>query len=445
MKSDLLQDAIGEVREDYVLDAETAVGEKRDAETVTGNKRDADVTEGKIRDADTIAGKERNTEAVVEKKRNADAGAGKKRYGWMKWGAAAAFLCLIGMGAGLALSDKGGNHVLQWDASFAAEQYFKYSDGEEMVSSNGMSDSVIPYAESRYFSDQREKLENEDVLPQMPNHLMSAFRADYNADGSLYSLVLAWHRRDREGTENYSDLIVTAGYEEVPSIEDCIAIEIDENGNVLGPAVTVTERDGIPIIAKGGEGRDKTLTFQTENGWYQITGSWNDNYNDVVALLDWFWDHPIDFTLFPMEKGDHYTYCGYSEVPDAFAEYLPAFTDFGYFCQEANLTLKNGVPVYFEGHYLSNVTAEQAESGEYTIGENGCYSIHWCLDTEPDAYDLENCIGRLGELQKEQVLNLLPPDSVTTETRIRFMQGDSVVTIYASDVGEAWKLMESLR
>ena len=132
-------------------------------------------------------------------------------------------------------------------------------------------------------------------------------------------------------------------------------------------------------------------------------------------------------------------------MPDAFAEYLPAFGDFGYVCQEANITLKNGVPADFEGHYLSNVTAEQAESGEYTVGEDGCASIHWCLETEPGFYDLEQCIGRLEELQEEQVLNLMPPDAVTTETRIKFMQGGYVVTIYASDLAEVWKLIDSLR
>lgn len=110
--------------------------------------------------------------------------------------------------------------------------------------------------------------------------------------------MLSWQRRDLEGLENYSDISVMVGYEEIPEIQDCIFVELDENGNIVEPAVTVTERDGVKIIARGNEDRDKTITFQNEYGWYQISASWNDTYEDAVSLLDWFWEHPIDFDDF---------------------------------------------------------------------------------------------------------------------------------------------------
>lgn len=252
MRSDLLQDAIGEVREDFVLDAETHVA--------------------------------------------------RKKPKLARWGMAAAGLFLVAAGVKIALLHQPVNHVQQWNDAFKAEQYFRYSDMGD-IASTSESDSyfTIPYAESRFFSDWREELEEGSVLPPMDTYPMFTLQANYNADGSLYSLVMSWHRRDQTGTDNYSDLTVMAGYDEVPVITDCIAVEIDEEGNVLEPAVTVTERDGIRIIAQGKEGRDKTLTFQTENGWYRISGSWNDSFDSVAGLLDWFWEHPVSFEVFRME------------------------------------------------------------------------------------------------------------------------------------------------
>lgn len=64
-------------------------------------------------------------------------------------------------------------------------------------------------------------------------------------------------------------------------MEDTIIYEIDDNGNIIPPAVTVTERDGIQIIAEGKENWKKTITFQNDSGWYQMKGSFNDNYTAV--------------------------------------------------------------------------------------------------------------------------------------------------------------------
>lgn len=425
MKSDILQDAIGEVMDDYI----------QDAHAVT-------MTENNLLKRHTL---------------------------WLKWGAALACLCVIMAGVTLVFHQQmgapfqqggipfwqkngdgqGNNHVQQWDADFSADQYFAYSNSKDIVSKSSISDSALPYTESRHFSSQREQLEAEGILPPMDAYPQFRLQGNYYTDGSLYSLELEWSSRNQEDISAYSTLTVTAGYDEVPSIQDCIFIEVDENGNVLEPAVTVTERDGIRIIAKE-ENRRKTLTFQTEKGWYQITGSWNDSYEAVAELLDWFWTHPIDFDLFPMEKGDHYTSSRYTEMPDSealqgLAAYLPSFEAFGFACQEVYVTSKNGTPISFEGHFISGVTDEQLESMEYTVGEERCTTIHWCLDAEPETYEWEGCIGNLEELRESQIRSLMPVDEVTTEIKISFTQGNCVITVYTSDVGEAWKLIDSLR
>lgn len=49
------------------------------------------------------------------------------------------------------------------------------------------------------------------------------------------------------------------------------------------------KRDGVQIVTTGTQNTDKTINFQNETAWYQITGTWNDSYESVVELLDWVW------------------------------------------------------------------------------------------------------------------------------------------------------------
>ncbi len=367
---------------------------------------------------------------------------------WTKWVAAAACLCLVA-GSIFLFADKmdqGRNHIQTWKASYTAADYFKYAGtGKGQSDEKSLADAAMPYAESRDFSGGRGRMEEDGMIPLVENHRLFLAQANYNDDGSLYSIELFWQRRDPEGLENYSDYIVIAGYEEVPQVEDCVVVETDENGTVLEPAVTVTERDGIQIIARGREDQKKTITFQNETGWYQIAGSWNDSYEDVVALFEWFWDHPIDFSQFKREAGDLYTYTTLRETPDAFSDSLPDFSAYGFVCESSIVTLKNGLPTAFEGFYVSNVTEEQAENGEYTAGENDVVQIHWCLKAEPDDYDLEGCIGEIKSISRNQILRLGPPDNVTTQTRIQLRQDDCVLIIFTTDIGRAWELIESIR
>ena len=363
---------------------------------------------------------------------------------WTKWVAVAACLCLA-IGGILHITntmDHGENHIQTWKKSYTAADYFRYADtGEGPSAEKSIADSAIQYAESRSFSDDRGQMEENGAIPTMESHPLFYAQAHYNDDESIYSIVMSWHRRDLD----YSDLRVIAGYKEVPEIEDCVFVEIDENGKVLEPAVTVTERDGVQIIARGREDQGKTITFQNETGWYQISGSWNDSYEDVAALLEWFWDHPIDFSQFKQDAGDLYMYTTLKEMPNVFSDSLPDFSAYGFVCGSSTVTLKNERPVAFEAVYVSNVTGEQAENGEYTAGENGVEQIHWCLKAEPDFYDLAGCIGEIESVSEDQVLNLVPADNVTTQTKIQLRQGDYVVIIYTTDISQAWKLIESIQ
>ena len=364
----------------------------------------------------------------------------KKRY--VKWLGLAACLCIVLTGVFAMMGRNTDNTVQHWDAGYQAEEYFRFCMGsasETADSGLSLDVSAMPYSQSRWFSDERIALESEGVIPEIQSHPLFDCAARYNEDGSLYCVEISWHRRDIDGLENYSDLKVTAGYQEVEIIRDCIEVEIDSQGNVLEPAVTVTERDGVSITARGGKDKEKAITFQNDSGWYQISGSWNDDFDSVVQLLDWFWEHPLDFSRFPIEAGDDYTGSTLEQTPDAFAQYLPDFEAFGFVEEESHVLLKNGVPVRFEGHYTANVSRELVKAHDY-YGQEGYTTMHWCITSEPDAYDLLGCVGELEELTEQKVLNILENSS-----KISFSQNGNIVTVYPGNAQEAWMLINSLQ
>ncbi|WP_310601513.1 hypothetical protein [Anaerosporobacter sp.] len=370
-----------------------------------------------------------------------------KKPSWIKWGTLAACFCLIIAGASVLFKqdfeqdynqeESSGHTVLQWSDNFQAEDYFKYNSAASDDVSESKSDAAPPYAETRFFSDNRKQYENDFLIPIIDSHPLFDCAAHYNSDGSLFSIELSWHRRGE--TEDYSDLTIIAGHQEVEMIEDCIFVEIDEQGNIVEPTITVTNRDGIQIVSEGKAGQKKKITFQNESGWYQIVGSWNDDYDSIVMLLDWLWEHPIDFTRFSMEAGDCYTSVLLDEYPDAFSNYLPDFESFGFIASETHLLLKNGVPVSFEGHYVAHVEESLVMAGNY-YDVQGHTKMHWCFNTEPDIYDLQRCLGELDTMTEDIV-----KDALSKESSIAFTWGDNVVIIYPDSPDEAWELIASLQ
>jgi hypothetical protein len=223
----------------------------------------------------------------------------------------------------------------------------------------------------------------------------------------------------------YSDLSITAGVQAVETIQDTVFVEVDEDGNIVPSAVTVTDRDGVQIVAEGNENRDKTLTFQNDTGWYQITGSWNDSYGSVAELLDWVWEHPIDFDLFDMSLGVEYTYSNLDEYPDALADYIPDFDALGYVLGDHYVGLKDGEPIRFEGHYY-------AGSDEGT-------EVHWCVDTELDPYYQQESLGDISQLTEQLIT-----DTLSDGGSFAFTIGDCFIQVYTKDAHGAWLAVETL-
>jgi hypothetical protein len=360
-----------------------------------------------------------------EKRRTA---AKAKKPAWLKWGAMAACLCLVTAVCAVHLtsSKNSGKPVLQWSKGFSAADYFAYNEGNESgTPSVSQSDSSIiaPYAAERSFSDDRAQMEEDGVIPEMPDYPCFDCYGRYNEDGSIYSVTFAWGQRG----DTYSNLEITAGLQEVEMIQDCILVEVDENGNIVSPAVTVTERDGVSIVAEGNENRDKTLTFQNDSGWYQIAGSWKDSYESVAELLDWVWEHPIDFERFDMSLGVEYTYrFTLEEYPDDLSDYIPDFETMGYVLSDNFLSLKDGEPVSFEGHYTPDEGTE----------------ILWYVNKEPDYYDKQASLGDISELTEQLVTDTLSEDG-----RFSFTTGDCLILVFAKEAQahDAWLAVESLK
>lgn len=321
--------------------------------------------------------------------------------------------------------------VQPWTAELSPADYFKFCGLEEEVAI--MADSMLPYTTSRDFSDRRSRLEAEEVIPRMEEYRNFYCSASYNEDGSLYNITFSWHRRD----EMYSDLSFIASYREAAEIEDCIVIELDEQGNVITPAVTVTEREGILIVAEGNENRNKTVTFQNDQGWYQIKGSFNDSYEPLIELLDWLWEHPVDFSRFTMEAGDTITWAQLPEHPHAFAGYIPDFAAYGFTEEWHTLTLKNGVPFHFEANYVAHADAAKVQESAYYDTE-GWTNIHWCIDTEQDYYILRESLGELRDLTEQAVTAAIENDH-----KLVFTWDGYMIQIFSNTPQELWQVLQS--
>lgn len=363
----------------------------------------------------------------------ADTKPNKKNTIWIRWAAMAACLCLVAAGAFRISSGKNSRPVLQWSAGFRPESYFQYNMDTDVTPSF---DSIaqIPYAAFRDFSDFRSRMEADGVIPAMPNHPLYTCTARYLEDGSISCVTFFWQQRG----DAYSDLSITAGYRELEQVQDCIYVEIDDRGNIVPPSVTVTERDGIRIVAEGNEHCNKTLTFQNEDGWYQITGSWGDSYEAMGELLDWVWEHPVNFDLFSMEKGSEMTVSSLEEYPDAFSDLLPDFQAFGYVRGENYLQLKDGTPYSFEGHFYAGVEKSKVDDGSFLF-EKGWTEIHWCIDTEPDYYDLQDCPGDISQLSEQQISDVL-----SEKSSFSFLLDDCFIQVYCKDANAAWAVVASL-
>ena len=360
----------------------------------------------------------------------------RKRKRWALPIAAAACLCLI-VGAAWFLRGREAKEpgVQKWSPSLSAQDYFKDCGGDRGPGLSA-SDSIAmpPYAAELSLDGERRELEEAGALPPLPDHPAQHFWAYYNGNGSLYKLSFWWMERPEDETGGYSDLRLTAAPKELHEVSDEIVITKDEAGNVIPPRVTVTERDGIRIVAEGGEHEAKTLTWQRSEVWYQLYASGTDGEARIVALLDWFWAHPLSLDRFREMAGECFTYATRAEEPEAFRKQIPDFEALGYEAAEELVNLvqvykapNKGdlVPVWFEG--------------VYTRGET---RVSWTVSTGADADAWEACLGRAGEITGDRLREAL---SEGGEVNIFFdLPCMATLRLEQGSAADAWEIVHSL-
>ena len=385
---------------------------------------------------------ERMLSAILEQNRsvhdmkNKENNRSASKKTWLQWGLAAVCVCLLVFGAVKLLGGRQDpSGIQQWSASMKAKDYFRNNKKAPDESLGEASIVMPPYAAYVLISDQRSLLEAEGILPAMPEHPEQSFMAAYNGDGSLYKLEFWWMRRSEHGLDEYSDLIITAAPRELHEITDTISSYEDINGDFLPEYITATVRDGITIYAAGVEKSEKTLTWQTDQGWYRITGSFNDSFEDMAALLDWFWGHPLSLSRFPA-SGETIASVSRAEHPDLFNEQLPDFAALGYTAENEQVNMgmlfDRWVPVWFDC--------------VYTRGET---RIRWTVSAGADKDAWAACLGRPIDITKEKITNAL---SQKNSFNVEFLSDSIYDTVYMATLtlkqgtaDDAWEIIQTLQ
>ena len=356
----------------------------------------------------------------------------RKRRRWALPVAAAACVCLL-LGVCWLLWGREAKEpgVQKWSPSLSAADYFKDCGGEGGRKRISYATLVMPpYAAALPLDGEREKLEAEGMLPAVEDHTGQDFTAYYNGDGSLYKVTFWWMERPEDENGFYSDLRLTAAPKELHEISDVIMVRLDEKGVEIPPKVTTTVRDGIAILAEGGEREPKTLTWQTEEGWYQLRGN-PDSAETLVSLLDWFWVHPLNLDRFREMAGECFTCSNREEQPEAFLEQIPDFKALGY-TAESEL-------VYQAYRYGDDLWEPVGFEGVYVRGET---RIRWSLSIGADADAWEACLGRAGEITEDRLREAL---SEGGEVNIFFdLPCMATLRLEQGSAADAWEIVRSM-
>lgn len=357
--------------------------------------------------------------------------------------AAAACLCLVILGIYMIPRIGRGTDAgtQTWSRSMTAADYFKNAGKKEETVSSSADLVMGPSALTVLMNDRRAEFEAEGIIPTIADHPEQSFSASYNGDGSLYKVVFMWMRRG-ESIAEYSDLTLIAAPKELHEISDVIFIRVDDAGNELPPYVTETVRDGVRILGEGAENENKTLTWQTDKGWYQICGSFKDSYESMVGMLDWFWEHPFDRERFSEPPEGSVIFSTRVEYPDAFASCIPDLAALGYTAESEKVNMGILTDASFPA-YLREESGNPSPiwfEGVYTRGDT---RIRWTADTGADADAWAECIGRVREITEEKLTNAL---SDKNHVNIFFNTPCMVtLTLESGSAADAWEIIQSMK
>ena len=355
----------------------------------------------------------------------------RKRRRWALPVAAAACVCLL-LGVCWLLWGREAKEpgVQKWSPSLSAADYFKDCGGEGGRKRISYATLVMPpYAAALPLDEERLEAEGV-VMPAVQDRPAMDMAACFNGDGSLYKVLVLWELRPEDGRDVYSVISLSAAPKELHEVSDVIVRRLDADGVEIPPKVTTTVRDGIAILAEGGEWEPKTLTWQRSEGWYQLRGN-PDSAETLVFLLDWFWAHPLNLDRLREMAGECFTYSTRAEQPEAFREQIPDFKALGY-TAESEL-------VHLAYRYGDDLWEPVGFEGVYARGET---RIRWSLSIGADADAWEACLGRAGKITENRLREAL---SEKSEVNIFFdLPCMATLRLEQGSAADAWEIVHSL-
>lgn len=328
--------------------------------------------------------------------------------------------------------------VVEWIEGMVLEDYFQHSiDPGESALWNfpGEIHESSGYG-GIFFSTEREQLEQEEVIPKLDHTLNFTCAGFYSENASIpKSLSLLWHSsRQFAGSGG-----VREDYLQVQTSDLSTFVSSDDFSYTNR---TVVRRDGVDIVVLGRARGDKRFVFRREGVWYQISATEYIPSEDVLATLDHWFSHTMNFNRFPRESGRAYAWATLEEYPWAFAGYYPLGDTWDTVppLQTAEVLLEDDRPVRLVCDYERN--AEDKVLMGWTV-----YLL--TPENQPDAYFHYSSAGmNLYDLTPESLQKYWQRSAMTFQHTLCFYWDGYVVeaNLFPDTTPEqAWPLVQQLQ
>lgn len=297
---------------------------------------------------------------------------------------------------------------------------------------------------SRGFSHLRGQMEAEDVIPAMGGDFEFACQACYQDGGDVDAVRFTWTREVPSwGVEReYRELIVNVSSLDCTSVLDG-GYFVDAYGFETTWNAIITERDGIDITCAGAEDSCKLIRFYDGETWYQIYGDPGITFEEMVRVLDFFFEHPMNVERFEYRAGGQLHTSSLEYHPEAFSGLYPTEELTG------RCPPMNGVPeLDMLDDYAYGISCIYERDVDGTAVERWeAYDMRYECYQDVD-WDRMHSIGDLDGLTEEDVEAYME-DAGPYQYRLAFSWGEgyrvAVKVKFGATARELWELLCAVR
>ncbi len=317
-----------------------------------------------------------------------------------------------------------------WTESMQPDDYFRYCTSLPSYTSAVTGTASLTFAPT-VVSYPCQELTDKGIIPIVPGYEDMSFNAYSKPDGEIYRIEVRWNRQGASN-ENNRVLRMKAVDQEYADIDEA-ATQYYCKGKLVEPNPTITKRDGIAIKAVGMKDEIKTLTWERSGIRYKITGSYAVSYEYMVSVLDFFWEHPADFSQFHATSSEHVVeYLTPEEYPQVF-EHVPDLAPFGKYLTNKDETTVTLVDGKFQNAELTYKNGPGASSG----------GMRWCIYTDYSQLPASKTVYNLGDVTYQDVVIEQEADG-----SIAFKWDEYyILVIIGNDLSsdELWHIIESMK